>query len=121
MKTRKYIAVAIIAAVAAVIPATGARTEKTPAAQQTAIFNQKLKKDQEILHALNRLTFGPRPGDVEAVKSIGLKKSIDLQLHPERIAENPVLAEKLAPLQSLQMSNQQLVENYPPPQYIVAI
>ena len=31
-------------------------------------FNQPLSKDQEILHALNRLTFGPRPGDVEAVR-----------------------------------------------------
>ena len=44
-------------------------------------FSQPLSKDQEILHALNRLTFGPRPGDVEAVRKMGLKKWIDLQLH----------------------------------------
>jgi hypothetical protein len=49
-------------------------------------FSQPLSKDQEVLHALNRLTFGPRPGDVEAVRKMGLKKWIDQQLHPERIA-----------------------------------
>ena len=42
-------------------------------------FNQPLSKDQEVLHALTRLTFGPRPGDVEAVRKMGLKKWIDLR------------------------------------------
>jgi hypothetical protein len=55
-------------------------------------FEKPLSKDQEVLHALTRLTFGPRPGDVEAVRKMGLKKWIDQQLHPERIAENPELA-----------------------------
>ncbi len=41
--------------------------------------------DQQIRHALNRLTFGPRPGDYEAVRAIGLDAWIDRQLHPERI------------------------------------
>src|SRR3954469_11147284 len=41
-------------------------------------FNQKLSADQQILHALNRLTFGPRPGDVEEVRRIGLTKWIEL-------------------------------------------
>ena len=36
-------------------------------------FNKKLNQDRQILHVLNRLTFGPRPGDVEAVKKMGLK------------------------------------------------
>ena len=47
-----------------------------------ARFEKSLSKDQQILHALDRLTFGPRPGDVAAVKKLGLKKWIDLQLHP---------------------------------------
>ena len=54
-------------------------------------FQEKLSKDEQVLHALDRLTFGPRPGDVEVVKKMGVKKWIDLQLHPERIAENPAL------------------------------
>ena len=84
-------------------------------------FTQPLNKDQEILHALNRLTFGPRPGDVEAVRKMGLKKWIDLQLHPERIAENPELAERLQPLDSLHMSAAEIATNYPPPQVLLAM
>src|SRR5215471_1026731 len=48
-------------------------------------FEKKTSKDQAILHALNRLAYGPRPGDVAAVKKMGVEKWIDLQLHPDRI------------------------------------
>jgi len=78
-------------------------------------FDKPLSKDQEILHALNRLTFGPRPGDVEAVRKMGLKKWIDQQLHPERITENPEVSERLKPLESLNMSPAEIATNYPPP------
>lgn len=84
-------------------------------------FQSKLRKDQEALHALNRLTFGPRPGDIERVKKIGVKKWIDRQLHPERLNENPVLDAKLAPLETLRLEQQELTEKYPPPQKIVAV
>jgi hypothetical protein len=57
----------------------------------TASFTKQISGDDRILQALNRLTFGPRPGDAEQVKAMGLKKWIDLQLHPDRIPENPVL------------------------------
>src|ERR1700687_701534 len=76
----------------------------------------KLSKDEQVIHALNRLTFGPRPGDVEAVRKMGVKKWIDLQLHPERIAENLELAQKLAPLESLRLSQADTERNYPNPQ-----
>ena len=81
----------------------------------------KLSKDEQVVHALNRLTFGPRPGDVEAVRKMGVKKWIDLQLHPERIAENPELAQRLAPLESLRLSQADTERNYPNPQMIRAI
>ena len=81
----------------------------------------KLSKDEQIVHALNRLTFGPRPGDIEAVRRMGVKKWIDLQLHPERIAENPALAQKLAPLESLRLSQADTERTYPNPQMIRAI
>ena len=86
-----------------------------------AARSPKLSKDQQIIHALNRLTFGPRPGDVEAVRKIGVKKWIDLQLHPERIAENPELGQKLAPLESLRLSQADTERTYPNPQMIRAI
>ena len=69
-------------------------------------FRSSLPPNRKILQALNRLTFGPRPGDAQAVKAMGLKKWIDRQLHPEQIAENPVLTEKLKTLDTLPMSRQ---------------
>jgi uncharacterized protein (DUF1800 family) len=60
------------------------------------------------------MTFGPRPGDVEQVRKMSLDKWIDLQLHPDRIAENPILEGKLKPLQTLDLANWELVQNYPP-------
>ena len=63
-------------------------------------------KDQRISQALNRLTFGPRPGDAAQVRAMGLKKWIDLQLHPEQIPENPVLTAKLKEFDTLSMTQQ---------------
>jgi hypothetical protein len=49
---------------------------------------------------------------------MGVKKWIDQQLHPGRILENPLLEAKLAPLDSLFMTTQTLVANYPEPQMV---
>jgi hypothetical protein len=81
-----------------------------------AEFNRKLSDNDRIQQALNRLTFGPRPGDAVEVRKAGLKKWIDRQLHPERIPESPILLEKLKHLDSLRMSSAELVRNYPTPQ-----
>src|SRR5579884_3219592 len=91
------------------------------ARRQAKLFQTKLNKDKQILHALDRLTFGPRPGDVAQVKRMGLKKWIDLQLHPERIAEPKVLQARLAPLESLRMTPFEVVQHYPTPQMIKAV
>jgi len=77
-------------------------------------FEKRLTPDQQIIHALNRLTFGPRPGDIEDVRRIGLNKWIDQQLHPERIAENPILEEKLKPLETLRLDIGETVRKYTP-------
>ena len=78
-------------------------------------FQKQLARDQKILQALNRLTYGPRPGDVREVQSMGLKKWIERQLHPDDTPENPVLIEKLKTLDTLEMSGSELVRNYPTP------
>ena len=80
----------------------------------TGPFDQRLSPDQQILHALNRLTFGPRPGDLEDVRRIGVKKWIDLQLHPDQISENPVLAQRLQPLETVRMSAAEIAKQYTP-------
>jgi uncharacterized protein (DUF1800 family) len=76
-------------------------------------FDQKLSPDQRIVQAVNRLTFGARPGDVDAVRQMGLEKWIELQLHPEKIAENPVLETRLAPLETLRLQPAQIIKDYP--------
>jgi uncharacterized protein (DUF1800 family) len=80
-------------------------------------FDQRLSHDQQVVQVLNRLTFGPRPGDTEQVQRMGIAKWIDLQLHPERIPENPALEAKLKPLESLRMSLPDVVAKYTPPPF----
>jgi uncharacterized protein (DUF1800 family) len=96
-----------------------ARTAPKPPAHNS--FEKKLPKNQQVLQALNRLTFGPRPGDVQAIKKLGLKKWIDLQLHPGRIAESKELEARLETLKSLHMTQAELVTAYPPRQLIQAL
>ena len=56
-------------------------------------------EQKRAAHALNRLTFGPRPGEVEQVMAIGVDRWIDLELHPEKIADNH-LESRLTPLRT---------------------
>ena len=93
---------------------------KKPAAESRQFLKQ-IPEDQKILQALNRLTFGPRPGDVQAVKAVGLKVWIDRQLHPESIPQNPALADKLKTMDTLAMTGAEIVRSYPTPQVIQAI
>ncbi len=72
---------------------------------------------QRAMHALNRLTFGPRPGDVDRVMAMGVDKWIDQQLHPEKIDDSALQA-RLEPLRTLRMDARQLSEAFPPPQVI---
>jgi uncharacterized protein (DUF1800 family) len=76
-----------------------------------------LTEDQKIVHLLNRLGFGPRPGDVERVKRIGIDKYIDQQLHPDRIDDAAVEA-RLKNIESLHMGLEELAEKYPQPNMI---
>src|SRR5436309_4054058 len=88
---------------------------------QSAQFSIPISNEQKVVHALNRLPFGPRSGDSDEVTKLGRKKWIDVQLHPGRIAENPELEAKLAPLDTLRMTPRELAENYPSPQLIRAM
>ena len=71
-----------------------------------------LTEDQKILHILNRLGYGARPGDVEKVKQIGIQKYIERQLNPASIEDSAVNA-KLEKLDVLKMSNDELFAKYP--------
>ena len=47
-----------------------------------------LTEQEKVLHALNRFTFGPRPGDVAAVEGMGVERWFEMQLHPERMDDS---------------------------------
>jgi uncharacterized protein (DUF1800 family) len=83
---------------------------KTSAAKSAG----KLTADQRILHVLNRLGFGARPGDVERVRSMGIDNYINQQLFPEKIDDTASEA-KLQNLETLRMTNAELYEKYPQP------
>jgi len=73
--------------------------------------------DATILHVLNRLTFGPRPGDLERVREQGLEAWIDAQLDGERIAET-ALETRLADLRTLRYSTAELFKKYEVPREV---
>ena len=58
----------------------------------------------QSLHALNRLGFGPRPGDLDAVGAIGVDRYIERQLNPESIPEPDDLTRRIGALRTLRMT-----------------
>src|SRR2546421_2547715 len=80
----------------------------------------QMDDDKRILHTLNRFSFGPRPGDVDKVRAIGLDKWFEEQLHPDKIDDSATEA-RLSPFRTLKMSTGDMVENFPPPQVLKAV
>jgi uncharacterized protein (DUF1800 family) len=74
---------------------------------------RELNEEEAILHALNRLGFGPRPGQVEQIEKTGLENWIQVQLHPENIGD-PVVDARLAQFPALGLSAAGLLDQYPP-------
>src|SRR6516225_3668926 len=67
--------------------------------------------DKTILHVLNRIGFGARPGDIDRVRQMGLAPYIDQQLHPERIADAQ-LATRLTEYETLNKSSRDIAQEY---------
>jgi len=87
---------------------------KAPVRQSSGKKAAKLTQDQRILHVLNRLGFGARPGDLERVKAMGIDNYIAQQLFPEKINDSASEA-KLQNLETLRMTTAELYEKYPQP------
>src|SRR6266513_5415372 len=98
----------------AAIPA--AAKEKKPKADPAlkGLPITELSPDEAILHALNRLAYGPRPGDIERVRQMGLAKWIEQQLNPNSI-DDRALDARLADYPTLRMSTAKLIDEYPQP------
>src|SRR5271168_3507318 len=108
--------VAIVLAVSIATPAlaqTPAKKKPTaPSSNGAAREPVTLTERQRALHAINRLTFGPRPGDIDTVLSKGVDAWIEDQLHPESI-DDSALNGRLAPYATTRMGLKQLTEAFP--------
>src|SRR5260370_5366512 len=80
----------------------------------------RMDERKHAVHALNRMTFGPRPGDMERVTQMGVDKWIELELHPDKI-DDSALEARLGPFRTLRMGTKEIVENFPPNQLIKQI
>jgi uncharacterized protein (DUF1800 family) len=74
----------------------------------------ELSTDEAIFHALNRLAYGPRPGDVEHVRQMGLANWINQQLNPKLIDDSAAEA-RLNIYPTLKMTTAQLLAEYSNP------
>lgn len=80
----------------------------------------QLQGDERVLHALNRLTFGPKPGELGAVRSVGLDAWFEQQLNPSSI-DDAALDARLAAYPAMQLSQDELMRRFPSPAIIRAI
>ena len=102
----------LLLAIAVIHPAARGKNKSNPAAASSEMDEQK-----RAAHALNRLTFGPRPGEVDRVRAMGVDKWIELQLHPDKIDDSSMEA-RLSPFRTLRMSAKETVENFPSAQLV---
>ncbi len=88
-----------------------------------------LSAEQKAEHVLNRLGYGPRPGDIERIRKMGVQAYIDrrpthhvdpLQLNPEKINDS-ALEERLEPMGTLRLSSGELFQRYPRPGQLLRV
>jgi uncharacterized protein (DUF1800 family) len=103
-------------AAAPVVPAASAPLVASPASAPPVAGAPaaSLTGDRQIIHVLSRLTYGPRPGDVERVRALGLRTWIDQQLRPRAI-DDSATERALAELTTLRMPIAELLREYPRP------
>jgi hypothetical protein len=99
------------------LPALGAAILLAAAGVHTTLNGAAAPADDEqaIVHVLNRIGFGPRPGDIERVRQIGLRQYIEQQLHPERIPDDATTP-RLKEFETLNLSSRDIAERYEVPQ-----
>jgi uncharacterized protein (DUF1800 family) len=109
-KFRKPALLLVCASLACAVPQLLAR-------KKDKVSSPGTNQQKRAVQALNRLTFGPRPGDVQQVMAMGVDRWIDLQLHPEKIPDGTVES-RLAAFRTLHMSSKEIAEEFPDNQMI---
>src|SRR5579871_2331870 len=110
MQCPRRTAAVLLAMTLMITAAVTLAAEKKHKAKASSI--PQMDDDKRVLHALNRFTFGARPGDVERVKKMGVDKWIEQQLHPEKIDDSAVEA-RLTAFPTLKMSTREMLEKFP--------
>ncbi len=114
-------AVLCLSLVCQAVPAQSLLSDSAPSApdqklkhssERATYHSTQLQGDARILHALSRFTFGPRPGDLDAVRTMGLDKWFDQQLHPAAINETD-LNNRLAEFPAMQWNPEDLLFRVP--------
>ncbi len=95
------------------------RRDQSKSGSQSAAQNKKSAAETSVqlerrraLHALNRLTFGPRPGEVDRVSAKGVDSWVEDQLHPESI-DDGALGAHLSAYRALTLRPQELAQTFP--------
>lgn len=78
----------------------------------TAKPAESVAGNQQVVQILDRLTFGPSPGDMALVKSQGIENYIKSQLHPETITESPKVSQGLNQLTALNRTPAEIFREY---------
>jgi uncharacterized protein (DUF1800 family) len=76
-----------------------------------------LTEESRAAHLLNRIAFGPRPGDLDRVRSVGIRAYVEEQLSPDVSSLPEGLARKLEPFRTLTLGAPRLYLEYGPPSY----
>jgi uncharacterized protein (DUF1800 family) len=97
--------------VAQAAPAVSAAAPARPVATATA---PSVSGERQIIHALSRLTYGARPGDVERVRAVGVSAWIDRQLRP-RTVDDSATDRALVELTTLRMPISEALREFPRP------
>ena len=113
--TQVFVLAAVAACASSGAPSgrTAVNVHGLPVPDAVSVAAREQTADQQVIHALNRLAFGPRPGDVQAVRELGVDRWIAAQLEPERIAD--VLSDSvMSRYATLDKSLPDLLSEYPP-------
>lgn len=98
-------------------------SHQTPVATATSLppaadSGREITADQQVIQALNRLTFGPRPGDVLRVRQMGVDRWMAEQLAPDGIEDGATDA-FVAHFKTYDLPVGSLMRDYPQPQQLV--
>lgn len=108
-----------LAALLLIFGCTGARGGQPFVQPHPSVDERELHGDEQARHVLNRLAFGPRPGEVERLRKLGVDRWIAQQLAPEHIGD-AALADAMRHFPSATRRAAELLRDYPPPALVRA-